>query len=191
MNKSKLSKNTFLKYCLVVDEWFINGFNGAAAYLKHYPNIKKDTTARTNFSRLQALPEMKEYIHKKHQEAAKVYETTCEGTLKRLKAYLEADLTESIGMSKEEVKELPVEIRSMVTGHKFNKRKIYNKKGVVVAEIERIELSFMGKERLQEMVNKHIGFYKEDNKQKAPQINYEGLSESALNELWQNRKNDD
>ena len=37
------------------------------------------------------------------------------------------------------------------------------------------------------MINKHIGFYEEDNKQKKLNINYEGLNDDTLMDLIKNQ----
>ena len=153
MNKRKLTKTSKAKYERIIDEWFVNGFNGAAAYRKFYPNVKKDATATVNFSRLQSLPEMEAYIHVKHEEASRIVEMTKEGILQELKNWIEADITETISLSPDEIK-------------------------------------FVSKERAIDKSNKKIGYYEADNRQKAPQINYDGLSESTLLEIWNARRAD-
>lgn len=190
MAKRNLTNATYQKYCLIIDEWFVNGFNGAAAYVKFYPNIRRDTTAHASFSRLQALPQMKAYIHAKQEEASRMIEITKEGILQELKNWIEADITETINLNSDQIKQLPVEIRRLINKYKQSKKSFYDKEGNLLSIEENVELTFVSKERALEMINKHIGFYEADNRQKAPQINYEGLSENTLNELWKNRKDD-
>lgn len=170
MEKRNLSKNSIEKYKRIVDEWFINKFNGAAAYRKFYTNIRKDTTATVNFSRLQALPEMKEYIHEKHEAAAKVIDATHEGILKELKNWVESDITETMNLSAEQIKLLPVEVRRLITKYKNYSRNFYDKEGNLTGTEETTELHFVSKERAIDMINKHLGFYEADNKQKANEI---------------------
>ena len=38
-----MTEKTFNKYKLVVDEYFINGFNGTKAYQKFYPKSSENT----------------------------------------------------------------------------------------------------------------------------------------------------
>lgn len=168
--QAKLTKNALTKYKKIIDEWFNNDFNGKQAYLKFYKNVK-DATASTNFSKIQQIPELKEYIAEKHEEAAKVVKMTHAGILKELENWVSSDLTEFIELTPEEIKLLPIGLRRLVTKHKTTSRNIYNSKGEVIEVIKTVELHFVSKERAIDMVNKHIGFYEVDNKQKASVIN--------------------
>ena len=189
-NERNLTSRTVEKYKRIIDEWFINKFNGAAAYRSFYPNIKKEDTATVNFSKIQALPEMKEYTALKHQEASKIVEATHKGILKELQNWIQSDITETISLSADEIKELPIEIRRLITKYKSRFKHFYDKDGHLLNTEETIELHFVSKERAIEMVNKHIGFYEADNRQKAPLINYDSVSEKSLLEIWNARKQD-
>lgn len=190
MSRRKITKGTYQKYCLIIDEWFINKFNGAAAYRKYYPNVKKDATATVNFSRLQALPEIKSYITTKYEEAARIIDITKEGILVELKNWIEADITETISLTSEQIKKLPIQLRRLINKYKQSKKSFYDKDGKLLSIEENIELSFVSKERALEMINKHIGFYEADNRQKAPQINYSALPDNVLNMIWNARTRD-
>lgn len=183
----KLTPNALKKYKKIINEWFNNDFNGKQAYLKFYKNVK-DATASTNFSKLSNFPEIKEYIQEKHEEAAKFVKMTHEGILQELKNYIESDITQTIALEPEEVKELPIEVRRLITKYKTTSRNIYNSKGDVIEKVNTVELHFISKERALEMVNKHIGFYEVDNKQKASVVNisvandkHKGIVEGILN----------
>lgn len=171
MKKRNLTANTYNKYKLIVDEWFINKFNGAAAYRAFYPNTKKDQTATVNFSQIQAIPVIKEYIAEKHKEAAKVVGMSHEGILQELKNWLEFDLRDTIGLNSQQLKELPVEIGRLITRFKTRTKRHYDKEGELLFEEDTIELHFVSKEKAMEMINKHIGFYEKDNNQKSNDIN--------------------
>lgn len=187
MSKKKLTEKMLQKYKLIIDKWFTVKFNGAEAYRAFYPNVKKDSTAVVNFSRIKDYQEIKDYIKFKHEEASKVIEVTHEGILQELKNWIESDITETIGLSSEEIKDLPVELRRLIKDYKHNIYKKFDKEGDLISETEVVELSFVSKERALEMINKHIGFYEADNKQKASVVNYEGLSKETLLELWNAR----
>lgn len=166
----KIAKKTVDKYKRIIDEWFVNGFNGTQAYKKFYPRIKKDETATVNFSRLHALPELKCYIEEKNREAAKIVQMTHEGILKELQNWVQSDITETLSLSIDELKELPVEIRRLIIKYKVTDRDIYGRDGNVIETVKTIELQFVSKERAIDMINKHLGFYEIDNKQKANSI---------------------
>lgn len=190
MKARKLAKKTAAKYERIIDEWFVNGFNGAEAYRKFYKTIKSNETAAANFSRLQSLPQMEGYIHRKHEDAAKVIETTHEGILKELKQWIESDITETICLSPEEIKQLPISLKRLITKYTVRENVHYDKDGALLKETKTIELHFVSKERAFEMINKHVGFYEADNKQKAAVINYDSLSEQILLSIWDARKKD-
>lgn len=188
MNKKKESNNkqrnltqkTLSKYKRIIDKWFVNKFNGAAAYRFFYPNIKSEETAKVNFSRISALPEIEDYISEKHKEAAKVVKATHEGILKELQNWIQSDITETISLSAEEIKSLPVEIKRLITKYKTRLKHFYDKDGNLLNTEETIELHFVSKERAIDMLNKHIGFYEADNKQKTNDIHIHTTNEKHL-----------
>ncbi|GAF77334.1 unnamed protein product [marine sediment metagenome] len=179
MKKRNLSKATILKYNQVIDEWFINEFDSIKAYIKYFPKAT-DKTAIANFSEIKALPEMKKYIKAKYEKAAKVVNLTHAGILKELKNYIELDIRDTIGLTKEEIKQLPVEIGRSITKHKERTKKHFSSKGKLLYTEETIELHFISKERILDMINKHIGFYAVDNQQKTPEIQIHTKNEQHL-----------
>jgi len=187
MAKRNITVKTLEKYKLIVDKWFTVDFNGAEAYRFYYPNVKKDATATVNFSRLSKIPEIKEYIKEKREEASKIIEINHKGILQELKNWLELDITDTIGLSKEGIRELPVAVRRLITKHRERTKNIYDKEGNLSSVEVTIELHFVSKEKAMEMINKHLGFYEIDNKQKANIVNYDSLSESTLLEIWNAR----
>jgi phage terminase small subunit len=170
MKEKKLTKNALKKYCLIIDEWFNNDFNGKQAYLKFYKNVKDDT-ASTNFSKIQQYPEVKEYIKQKYDEAAKVVKTTHEGILRELVNWVQSDITETMCLTPEQIKELPIELKRLINKFDHSINKFYNQKGDLISTTETVKLGFVSKERAIEMINKHVGFYEVDNQQKAAVIN--------------------
>lgn len=166
----KLTKAALKKYKLIIDYWFSIEFNGTQAYLKFYPRVKKDTAA-TNFSKIQNHPEIQDYIEEKYREAAKFVKTSHEGVLKELTNWVQSDITETISLTPSEIKDLPIELRRLITKFKETKRDIYSSKGDILETIKTIDLHFVSKERAIDMINRHIGFYEIDNKQKATAVN--------------------
>ena len=170
MKGRKVSKGTLKKYKKIIDEWFVNGFNGTKAYKKYFKSVKEDT-ATTNFSKIKSISEIEVYINKKHEKAKIIISTTHEGILQELINWVSSDITETIELTPDELKGLPIEIKRLITKYKSTSRDIYNNKGDVLETIKTITLQFVSKEKAIDMINKHIGFYEVDNRQKAAQIN--------------------
>ena len=167
------------KYKLVVDEWFNNGFVGVDAYQKYYPNTTKKA-AKTGFSRLKKLPYIREYINHKQEEASKHIGRTHKDILDELMRWIEYDMTETIGLTPKEIKELPITLRRLIVKYKVDSSKRYDLSGNMVGEEERIECTFVSKEKAMEMITKHLGFYEVDNKQKANASNLASLTTEEL-----------
>lgn len=78
-----MKESTFKKYCLVVDEWFVNGFNGTKAYLKFYPDCD-DSTARVNFSKILTYTNIEEYVTEKQTKTSDSLQITLERQIEEL-----------------------------------------------------------------------------------------------------------
>lgn len=185
-SKRNITAATLEKYKLIIDEWFVNSFNGRQAYKKYYPN-SKDETATTNFSKIQLIPEVKEYIDFKYEEASKYVEMTTKGILNELKNWIESDITDTIGLSPEEIKLLPKSFRRLINKYKETENSYWDKDGNELSKTKTIELSFVSKERAMDMINKHLGFYRADNEQKKASINLDLIDTDTLMKLYDAR----
>lgn len=170
-----MTKKTFNKYKLVIDEWFVNGFNGAKAYQKFYPKSTIEN-ATVRFSKMAVIDKVEGYTKVKNDEAQRALRTTHKVLLLELENWAYSDITETILLTPEQVKDLPVEIRRLVTKFKNTSRHLKDKDGDIYETIETVELWFVSKEKAMEMIHKHTGFYEKDNTQKAPTIKYENVS---------------
>lgn len=104
--------------------------------------------------------------------------------LKKLKTWLEADVRQFMGLSMDQINELPLEIGRLITGFKET-RTILDQQGEDKLVKQVVELKFPSKEKAMEMINRHIGFYEVDNNQKG-QINYIYPPKIARNEQVNN-----
>ena len=111
---------------------------------------------------------------------AKVVELDHEGILQELKNWLELDITETFGMTKEELKLLPSAVRRLITGCKETTKRKFDKEGNVAFEVVTYEPKFVSKEKAIEMIAKHIGFFAVDNSQKAGDINIYSSNDKHL-----------
>lgn len=160
-----LTKKSIEKYKLMVDEHFVNGFNGAAAYMKFSKTTNINTSA-TNFVRICQHEEIAEYIKEKQQEAQAIINLNNIGILEELKSWLEMDITDAIGLTIDEVKELPIVFKRHIKKVRHEKKTTINVDGSSF-ETENVYVEIYDKTKAYEMVNKHIGFYSVDNKQKS------------------------
>lgn len=169
-----MTDKTYKKYCLVVDEWFVNGFNGTKAYQKFYPKAS-DETADSAYRDIVGKPRIEDYLKSKQEHASERLKTSHEALLKELENWAYSDITETISLSPEEVKKLPIEVRRLITKYKHTTRTL----GELGTE-EIIELHFVSKEKAMEMIHKHVGFYEKDNEQsKAKVVNKISLGKGS------------
>lgn len=125
-------------------------------------------SAKEQGSRLLTNANIQDYLSELKQKASDILEITHQDVLKRLKTWAESDITETIGLTPEQLKELPLEIRQLITSYKHTK-KTYQIGDDPVTE-DYIELKFVSKEKAIEMIGRHIGFYEKDNSQQAGNI---------------------
>ena len=103
-----MKDSTYKKYCLVVDEWLVNGFNGTRAYLKFYPDVS-EATAGVEANRILSIPKIKEYQESKQTKTSNELQITLERQIKeldRLKGLAEdvEKFTDAINALKEQSK---------------------------------------------------------------------------------------
>jgi phage terminase small subunit len=162
-----MTDKTFDKYCLVVDEWFVNGWNGTKAYQKFYPKAS-DESADSSFREIVGNSRIDAYVSQKKESALEVLKTSHESLLQELENWAYSDITETLMLKPEEVKELPIEIRRLITKFKTT-TKDYSIGDKVVTETV-VELWFVDKVKAMDMIHKHVGFYGLDNAQKTPDM---------------------
>lgn len=78
-----MKQSTFEKYCLVVDEWFVNGFNGTKAYQKYYPNAS-DENAEASFRKILGNTRVAEYAQNKRETISEKSQFTHESLVNDL-----------------------------------------------------------------------------------------------------------
>jgi len=169
-----IGKKTLERYKAMIDVWFSNKFNGKLAYLEFYPNAKENTASQ-NFTKISKIPEVADYVKKKQEKARSKIELSTDGIVGELMRWLQFDITETIGLSPEELKLLPIEFKRLIHKHKTTERDIYDGKGKKIETIKTIELQFVSKVEAMKMLAKHTGVFEKDNAQKATPI-YIGVS---------------
>lgn len=175
------SETKIEKWKRIIDVYFTNGFNGTQAYLKVEPHVK-EATARVEFSKLLTNPNIQEYLQQKHKEAKKLSGIEHKHIVDQLVNFAFADVTQFMCLTPEQIKELPEEVRQLITSMKVVKRSHGKGKNKVV--IEEVQLKFASKERALDMLAKHVGFYEEHNYQKNAHLTREERQEK-ISELKQ------
>lgn len=136
-------------------EEYIIDLNGTQAGIRAGYSKK---TANEQASRLLANVNIQQYVQHLKEELSKRNEVDADYVIKKLKAWLELDVTKTIGLSVDELKELPLEVKDCITSIKH--RTFTTEYGTD----ETIEIKFASKEKAIEMLAKHIGFFDADNK---------------------------
>lgn len=75
-----MTEETFNKYKLVIDEWFVNGFNGTKAYQKFYPKATYNT-ADKGFRDIHGNPRIQEYVKEKQTDTSNKLQITLDNQL--------------------------------------------------------------------------------------------------------------
>lgn len=175
-----MEDKTFQKYKLVIDEWFINGWNGTKAYQKFYPKAN-DKVSGVEFIRILAIPSIEDYVKDKKVEAQIILQTSHGKLLEELRNWAYSDITETLMLSPDALKELPIEIRRLITKFKTTTKNYTIGDTTTVETV--VELWFVSKEKAMDMIHKHVGFYEKDNKQKTSDSSSIDYSKYTLEEL--------
>lgn len=106
-------------------------------------------------------------ISKKRQEAEQKLGTSHQQMLAELENFAYSDITQTMCLTLDAIKELPPEIRRMVVSYKARTRLLQSKTdeyGQVTQLVEEtFELKFVDKVKVLEMIGKHTGFFDVDN----------------------------
>lgn len=149
---------------LIIDEYFSNGMNGTKAVQEYRPDITYQT-ARVVWNQIQNTEHGKKYINEKRQRLRATTAIAGEQIARALLTYASSDATAYIGLTAEELKALPNEIKQCIQAIKINKKTFKDRQGRDVTE-ETISVRIVDKLKAIDMINKHIGFYSGDNAQK-------------------------
>ena len=169
-------------YKSIIDQYYINGFNGVQAVRTVKGQDYNYNSAASLFNTVIKHPSTKTYIQSKSAELKRITNIQSENILRELINFAYSDITDYIGLTNEELKDLPPDTRRCIQTVVTKKKRYTNRLGEDVEE-ETMTVKLIDKIKAIEMINKHIGFYLEDNKQKPPSINIERLNVETLNAL--------
>lgn len=142
-------------------EEYIIDLNGTKACVRAgYSEKTANRIASENLSKLV----IQQYVQHLKAEIRKRNEIDADYLVKTLKNWVELDITDTMSLTVEELKKLPIELKRMITS--FKKTDVVTEYGTTT----NVELKFISREKAVEMLAKHIGFFDADNK-----IKFEGV----------------
>ena len=155
-----MTAKTFEKYKLVIDEWFVNGFNGSKAYQKYYPKAKRPDDS---FSKIQRIPEVSSYIQTVRKDISDRAKMTIDEAFKLLTSMARFDIAECYDENGafKSIHDIPKEVRMAIETVETEEIRI---EGLTVANIKKIKSSNR-RANLVEIL-KVLGGYEKDNLQK-------------------------
>lgn len=171
------------KHLHVVDEYFNNGFNGRDAMAKFYPNMS-DMTMNVKFRAIMKKQSIQDYIIEKRKRLRARANLEPEQVINELLNWAYADPTKFMALSPDEVKALPPEVKRCIQTVNYRKTESFDKSGNKTTR-EVMDLKFVDKTKAIDMLNKILGNYALDNKQKGSNIKVENLNINELKVLQQ------
>jgi phage terminase small subunit len=165
---------------MIIDEYFVNGFNGAKAMRKYRPDIT-DGSAKRLFSVIYHDENTKKYIAQKRSEVRASLDIKEENILVELMNWLRADATDYLGMTVDEIKKLPSEVKRCIQSITSKKKTYIDPKTKQQVTDEMLQVKIVDKLKAMEMINKHIDFYNADNQSKKSTIDISKATPEQLN----------
>lgn len=115
-------------------------------------------TANEQGSRLLVNVSIQKRISQLKEQRNKRIEVDIDYMTKTLLNWIESDITQTLSLTADEIKKLPLEVRKMVSSYKRNRIEVNDE---VIKET--FDLKFVSKEKAAEMLAKHIGYFEKDN----------------------------
>lgn len=165
----------------IIDEYFNNGFNGVQAVLSVYPD-KPYQQAKNLASAVLNKESNKGYIQAKQNDLGRGATVQASQIINELKQQAFADLRHYIGLSPEDIAQLPPELTRPLKKIRVKERTYRNKDGSEVQDKE-ISYELEDRQKALDMLGKYIGLYEADNRQRGHQINLNQLNIGQLNTL--------
>jgi len=174
MSNTKQLSTIEQEHRLIIDTYLSTGkLNGTKAIMSLRPDIEY-TTARSLFNAIVNSPKNKAYIEQRRNEMRANAIMSSEAMIERLEAVIDADPMLYIGLNKDELKELPHEISVLVQDIEY-KEKIYkDRAGNEIKEVT-TKVKMQNKDKAKDMLNKMLGNYEINNRQKSNTTNYNTL----------------
>lgn len=179
------NENIVVRDRAIMDEYYRNGQIGYKAVMAVDPSVTNMNTASAYFYAMMKKPENREYANRQVEVLRSEAQIDTVQVLRELIQFAHSDITEYLDLTVEELKALPPSIRRCIASFK-RKKTTYLPRGAKPGEEvtdEVVEIKLIDKLKTIEMINKHIGFYGEDNRQKSFKIDLSKANNVQLNML--------
>jgi phage terminase small subunit len=153
-----------------IEEYINNGHNGVQAYLKAYPNVTSYQHAAVSSLELMKRSDVQTYLSQRQNEIKERANIKSLDILHKLQTWLTCDPTDFIGLTPDNIKELPMEVRQCIQDIEHTKKEYTDRQGNLVVD-HKIKVKLVDKTKAADMISKHIGLYALDNKQKGTNVN--------------------
>jgi hypothetical protein len=167
MNKKGLIKSKDLEEWqkLALEEWSCNGYNMTKAIKKVKPEIKNSSAAVHVFRSFSDTKQGKAYIQGIQNRLKSRLHISKEQILEEFINQAFTDITDIIGLSEEEIKELPSTLKRQIQSYKATERTEIDRKGnKIITKV--IDCKLIDKQGALKEAAKIIGAYEVDNSQK-------------------------
>lgn len=163
-----------------VDEYFRNGYNATRAALAVKPDLSPnsgETWARSILKK----ERVKLYLKQKQAILRAESNIEQEQILKELLSFAYSDVTTFIGLTPEELKSLPSDIRRCIHSMDTTTKTWLDPKTKQVVKEVTVKLKLVDKLKAIDMISKHINFYEADNRSKSGTIDLSKATNEQLN----------
>ena len=149
----------------VLEEYQSNGFNASKSVMTVKPEITNQSQACHIYNSIAKTKEGKAYIDSIQVRLRSQLHISKEQVLEEFINHAYSDVTEFIGLTENEYKELPPNVRRQIQSFKETERTEIDRKGNAVT-VKAIDCKLVDKQGALKEVAKIIGAYEIDNKQK-------------------------
>lgn len=169
----------------IIDEWYVNGFNAVKAVLAVSPDSYTYASAGVVGAAIVKDKRNKPYIDAKRTSTRSAVLVENEQLIGEWVNFAFSDITDYIGLSLSELKELPPPVRRCLTVIDVTTKEYFDKKLGAIVKEEHVKLKLTSKERFHEMLAKHLDLFSANNKGKQPVINLTKIDKVTINDLLQ------
>lgn len=165
----------------ILDSFLDNGYNMTKAVQDHKPGITYQSQRRYGTT-LRNNERAQDYINERQNELKRQANIQAHNITQELIRIATADITNYIGLSADQLKNLTTPERRALKKVSIRKKSYITKQGQKITE-EQINIETHDKIKALETLGKRINYFALDNSSKAPRINIQNIKTDTLNQL--------